>query len=141
MASSKGKDLPFPRLTLNELAARLLSYIDNKRTASGCGHKSAGIRFSVAKLARDSGITYRAACSYIIYRDRRMSLDVCDALMYGLGIGVLDLVQPHDLVAVFDSFDRQVQYTVRRDGNNGKYQRVKPEPPSGESPSTPSTPK
>lgn len=98
----------------NDIARRLLIYIDNKRNTPFTGKLNGGKRFSLRKLAESSGLSYWAIVNYVIRRDRPLSLNAIDNLMYGLGINVTDLLQPHELAPKYDEFSRQVRYQVRR---------------------------
>jgi len=114
-------------LTANEIGRRLIEYVNTRR------HKEAkvytyGKRLSLGKLALLSGISYEQLRCFFEKKDRKLSLDAIDKILYGLDMTVLDLIRPEELAARYDSYSRFSRYHIRRDAASLTA--------SGESPST-----
>lgn len=60
-------------------------------------------------LAERSGLGYEAVVRYIIRRDRPITINVLDRLMYASNITILDLLTPSEILSHLESLD----YTER----------------------------
>lgn len=101
-------------LYVAELARRLVLEVDNRRTAKSCGSAAVGSnRFSLAKLSRDSGINYHTLIGLFVKRNRRLTLDTIDKVLYGMKLSVVDLMTAPELVTRYESLGADRRYKAR----------------------------
>lgn len=91
-----------PKLTpiyVGHVLERLIRYIDKRVEQSKCySPTNSDKRFSLRKLARDTGIDYGMLLKSTREKKRRLSTENADRIMYVLGISILDLVGQQELL-------------------------------------------
>lgn len=102
---------PAPILYVADIQRRLIRYIDSRRYHAYPGENKAG-KLNVIILARRSQIGHETIRA-ILKGTRPMTTRMTDALMYGMGIGLLDLIDPHELAAHYDRLDRYARFQTR----------------------------
>lgn len=80
-----------------DITRRLLLYVQAKIDQPKTGQGSGGRRFSLRRLAEKSGLGYWSLVDYFVRHKNVPPVESADALMYGLGINVLDLLLPAEI--------------------------------------------
>lgn len=103
---------PLKQVFLGQLAQRFISKLDERRAYIQKRYQRKHW-ITRRSLAEKTGMSYEAVMHYLHRKDRKMSFEVLDKLMWAANITVLDLLEPNEIFSYLESLD-YVQRNVLR---------------------------
>lgn len=115
-----------PPLYMIEITKRVIAEIDRRRTTPLAKSMACvGRGFNMRTFAASCGIGYWSMVRYVVRKNLVPPMEVVDKMLYGLGMSILDFIEPREFVSKFNEFGRQTRYDIRRTATSGKSPRRK----------------